>query len=115
MSTAQPLKVATPLTATTGLLVQLSTAPPPLTRASVTDAVLLVTRLPVASRTATTGCVLHGVCEVPPPGCVVTASWVAVPAVNVTLTGLLLCVSAVPPSCALKVAVPALDPETVAV
>ena len=53
--------------------------------------------------------------EVPPPGCVVTASWVAVPAVNVTLTGLLLCVSAVPPSCALKVAVPALDPETVAV
>jgi hypothetical protein len=36
-----------------------------------------VTTLPVASYTVTTGCVLHTAPPVPPPGCVVKASFAA--------------------------------------
>ena len=53
--------------------------------ASVIDAELPVTVFPFASSTVTTGCVPQAVPPVPPPGCVVNTTFVAVPGVNVTV------------------------------
>src|SRR5258707_10845681 len=80
----QPANVATPEEALSGLAVHVSVPPPgfvPIAR--VIGAELPVTGLPTASSTVTTGCVAHAVPPVPPPGCVVNTSWVAVPAVIV--------------------------------
>src|SRR5256885_913640 len=49
--------------------------------ASVIDAALVVTVLPPASFSVTTGCVAQAVPPVPPPGCVVTATCAGAPAV----------------------------------
>jgi hypothetical protein len=49
------------------------------------DAELPVTVLPPASWTVTTGCAVHAVPPVPPPGCVVKASLAAVPTVMLKL------------------------------
>ena len=88
--TAQPAKVATPLAAALGLPpVQVRVAPPGLVKARVTEALLVVTVLPAASCTATTGCVAIAVPPTPPLGCVVNASLVAAPGliVKVLLDG----------------------------
>src|SRR5258707_7375909 len=75
----QPANVATPEEALSGLAVHVSVPPPgfvPIAR--VIGAELPVTGLPPASSTVTTGCVVHAVPPVPPPGCVVKASCAAV-------------------------------------
>ena len=60
---------------------QVRVAPPGAVSASVTLLTLLVTVLPAASWTVTTGCVASAVPPVPLLGWVVNASLVAVPAV----------------------------------
>jgi hypothetical protein len=80
-----PLNVATPFTADT-VLVPLSVPGPPLLGvpvaiATVMDAELVVTVFPPASCTVTTGCVVHAVPPVPPPGWVVNANCAAAPTV----------------------------------
>jgi hypothetical protein len=80
-----PLKVATPLDADTGV-VPFNAPGPPLVGvagviASAMDAELPVTVFPPASCTVTTGCVAQAIPPVPPPGCVVNASFAAGPTV----------------------------------
>lgn len=73
----QPAKVATPATAETGFEVHESTAPDvpvPATMLNVTAAVLVVTALPNASLTATTGCVGNAVAMIPAAGSCTTLS-----------------------------------------
>jgi hypothetical protein len=79
----QPAKDATPFDGVTGLAVQLSVAPLPGwdAMARVTALVFPVTTLPLASSTETAGWADQAVPLAPPPGCVVTASCVAEPAV----------------------------------
>jgi len=79
----QPANVATPEEADFERPpVQVSVPPPGFVpMASVIDAELLVTVLPPASCTVTTGCVVHAVPPVPPPGCVVKANCAAEPTV----------------------------------
>ena len=85
MSMLQPAKVATPATAFLGFAVQARVAPAGVVMLRVTDAVLVVTVLPPASWTATTGWVAKAMPPVEPEGLVVKASLVAVPAVMVKL------------------------------
>ena len=87
LSTAQPLKVATPLTATTGFDVHVSTAPVPPTSAKDTAFVAPVMVVPTPSLTATTICVPHAFSDTPPLGCVVTARARAVPSTQLTAVG----------------------------
>ena len=71
------------LTATM-LSVQLSAAPiAPLPEVipSVTDEESAVTTLPPASSTITSGCAIHAVAAVPPPGCALNTSSVPTPTV----------------------------------
>ena len=85
LSILQPANVATPATAVSGFAVHDSVAPPDVVSASVTAVTLLVTVLPTESSIATTGCVVNGTPPVPVvPGCVVNASFVALPGVIVT-------------------------------
>ena len=82
LSILQPAKVSTPATAVLGFVVHVSVPPPGFVPiASVIDAVLPVTVLPPASCTVTTGCWAHADPPVPPPGCVVNASFAAAPTV----------------------------------
>ncbi len=77
--------VTTPLAAVT-VVVPPSVPPAPDWIAIVTCVVLsVVTVLPSASSTRTTGCVASTAPLAPPTGCVVIASCVAAPAVTVTL------------------------------
>src|SRR5450631_579564 len=87
----QPAKVASPATAVLGFVVQARVAPAGVVMTRVTGAVLVVTVLPPASWTATTGWVPKAVPPVEPEGLVVTASLVAGPApiVMLELTALL--------------------------
>jgi molybdopterin/thiamine biosynthesis adenylyltransferase len=75
----QPANVATPEEAANGFVVQVSV---PLLGVSVIKAELLVTVLPAPSSTVTFGCIVQAVPPVPPPGCVVKTSLLAV---NVTV------------------------------
>ena len=89
----QPAKEATPDAAAFGFAVQVNVPlglPVPDVIASVMLAELVVTTLPSASSTLTFGCVAHAVPPVPPLGCCVNTSCVAVPAVTlkVPLTAL---------------------------
>jgi hypothetical protein len=81
--TEQPANAASPLAAALGLAVQVNDALPGVVKTRVTEAVLVVTVLPAASCTVTTGCVAIVVPPVPPLGCVVNASLVAAPGVIV--------------------------------
>ena len=78
-------KVATPEEAVLGLLEQVSVAPAGVVIARVTEALLLVTVLPPASVTLTTGCVPKEIPPVDPAGFVVKASLVAGPVLMVKL------------------------------
>ena len=73
---AQPAKVATPLDALSGLVVQPGC---PTSGVSEIDADELVTTLPPESSTLTTGWVLKATPLVELPGEVVNTSWVAEP------------------------------------
>jgi hypothetical protein len=87
LSIDNPLKVATPLAALT-VAVPLRVPPPGFVpMPSATDAVLVVTVLPPASCTVTTGCVASTVPPVALLGLVVNASFAAAPTVmlNVAL------------------------------
>ena len=75
--------MARPATAAFALGVQVKVAPPDVVRARVTVAVLVVTVLPPASCTATTGWAAQLELEVPPPGCEVKPSLLAAPTVIV--------------------------------
>jgi len=78
----QPANVSTPEEALCGFVVQVSVPPPGFVPiASMIEAELPVTVLPFASSTVTIGCVVQAVPPVPPPGCVVKTTFVAVPAV----------------------------------
>ena len=80
------VSVATPATAVTGLVVQVSVPDPgfvPIAR--VTLEVFPVTVLPNASCTVTTGWVDHAAPPVPPVVCVVKASFAATPAVTLNV------------------------------
>ncbi|HEX4529934.1 MAG TPA: hypothetical protein VIA11_10955 [Acidimicrobiia bacterium] len=82
MSILQPAKVATPEAAAFGFAVHVRVPPPgfvPIVK--VIDAELPVTVFPPASCTVTTGCWAHADAAVPPPGCVVNASFAAEPTV----------------------------------
>ena len=79
LSMAQPSKLATPATASTGFSVQVSTAPAGVVILRFTEAVLAVTVLPPASWTVTTGWVGKGMPPVELEGLVVKASLVAGP------------------------------------
>ena len=71
----QPANVATPATAATGLEVHDRTAPAvpvPATMLKVTAAELVVTALPNASLSPTTGCVGNAVAVIPAVGCCTT-------------------------------------------
>ena len=82
----QPLKALTPETADLGFSVQVRVGLACCSlMASVTGAVLLVTVLPPASRTVTTGWVVKTVLAEPPDGCVVKASFAAGPTEMVKL------------------------------
>ena len=85
MSTLQVAKVASPATAAFALGVQVKVAPPGVVRARDTVVVLVVTVLPPASCTATTGWAAQLVLETPPPGCEVKPSLLAAPTVIVKL------------------------------
>lgn len=79
---SQPANVAIPDVAATGFDVHDNTPPPGLVPiANVTDAADPVIVFPPASWTLTTGCVAHAVPPVPPPGCVVNATFAAAPTV----------------------------------
>ena len=79
----QPAKVAIPEMAVCGLVVQ-AKVPVPLATARVTAALEVVTVLPLASWTVTTGWVVKAVPLTAPAGWVVTANLVAVPEDRVT-------------------------------
>src|SRR5215467_13260948 len=79
---ARFVNVATPFTALTTVVPD--SVPEPLAMLAVTDAELL-TRLLLASRTCTTGCVPSVLPDVPPTGCTLTASCVGVAARTVML------------------------------
>ena len=81
----QPAKLATPATAAMGFVVQAKVAPAGVVMVRLTEAVLLVTVLPPASWTATTGWVTKTLPPVAPDGLVAKASLVAVPTVIVKL------------------------------
>ena len=85
MSILQPAKVATPEAAALGLAVQVRVAPAGVVMVRVTEAALVVTVLPPASWTATTGWVANAMPPVEPEGLVVKASLVAGPTVMVKL------------------------------
>jgi len=78
-----PKNVATPAVAFTGLAVQVKTPLPGglVLIAKVTADVSVVTVLPLASSTVTTGCVVQAVPPVHPAGAVVKANCVADPGV----------------------------------
>ena len=80
-----PVKVAIPVTAFVGLAAQASAAPAGVVMVNVIDAVLVVTVLPLASWTVTTGWVPKAMPPVELEGLVVNASLVADPAVMVKL------------------------------
>src|ERR1700720_2562630 len=84
----QPLKVATPPEAALGLAVQARVAPAGVVMASNTPEVSVVTVLPAASCTVTTGCVANPTVLAAPTGWVVKASLAAGPApmIRVELT-----------------------------
>ena len=84
----QPAKVATPAIAAFGFVVQTSTAPAGVVIDSCTELVSVVTVLPPASSTATTGCVSNAAPPAAPAGCVVNTSCDAAPTafVNDALT-----------------------------
>ena len=77
---AHPAKVATPLEALSGLVVQLSV---PDEGVSETKALEPVTTLPLESSTSTTGWALNATPLVELPGDVANTKWVAVPALMV--------------------------------
>jgi hypothetical protein len=81
----QPAKVTTPETALLGFVVQARVAPAGVVMLRVTEALPVVTVLPPASWTVTTGCVAKAVPPVEPDGLVVKASLVAGPIVMVKL------------------------------
>jgi hypothetical protein len=77
-----PLKVATPFEAVSGFLVTDSVPPDGLVPiARVIEALEVVTVLPPASSTVTTGCVVKALDCLPPEGCVVKTSLAAGPTV----------------------------------
>src|ERR1039457_4432892 len=92
-----PLKLATPATATF-VNVPLNTPPGPalVPMATVTVEVSVVTVLPLASCTVTTGCVPQAVPPVPPVVGVVNASFTAAPGAN-TMFPLVTAVKVTPP------------------
>src|ERR1017187_7167199 len=81
----QPAKVSTPATAAFGFVVQARVAPAGVVMVRVTDAPLVVTVLPPASWTATTGWLAKATPPVELDGLVVKANVLAAPAVMVTL------------------------------
>ena len=85
MSILQPAKLATPETADFGLAVQVNVAPAGVVMVRLTEAVLLVTVLPPASWTATTGWVTKTLPPVAPDGLVAKASLVPAPTLIVKL------------------------------
>ena len=88
MSIFKPLKVATPVPVVTSAVSVVVRAPPGpalFWMAKVTVWLVPVTGLLYWSRMVTAGCVAQAVPPVPPPGCVVKASFVAAPATTVRL------------------------------
>ena len=81
---SHPAKVATPDTAVTGFVVQFS-VPVPEAMDRETEADEVVTTLPLASSTCTTGWALNVTPLAVLPGVVVKTSWVAVPALMAML------------------------------
>ena len=79
----QPANVATPKTAATGLAVQ---ARLPAETVKVTEVLELVTVLPLASRTVTTGWVVKAAPLTAPAGWVVTASLAAAPGAKLNVS-----------------------------
>src|SRR5450631_4092193 len=75
----QPAKVTTPATAFVGFVVQVRVAPAGVVMLRVTEALLVVTVLPPASWTATTGWGPKALPPVEPEGLVVKASLLAEP------------------------------------
>ena len=93
----QPAKVATPFDAVTGFVVQEN---PSLPTAAVIASVTCVepsfaTVRPPESWTVTLGCVVHALPAAPPLGCVVNASFDAVPKMSIAAAGLAATVSVV--------------------
>src|SRR6478672_11448720 len=83
---AQPVKVATPATAGSGLaFVHVNAAPAGVVMVNVTELVSPTTRFPPRSCTLTTGCVVKATPPVDALGEVVKASFAAAPAVMATL------------------------------
>src|SRR3954454_1546870 len=80
----QPANVATPATAVTVLVVQASVAPAGAVIANSTSLVSLLTVLPAASWTVTTGCVPKPTVLAAPLGWVVNATFAAGPGVIVS-------------------------------
>ena len=112
--TLSPTNVATPATALTVAVP--ARVPVPVVSVSAIAAVEPVTVFPNSSCTVTIGCCGKIVpVAVLAEGCVVKASFVAAPAVNATVTGLLAWVSAAASKLAVNVAVPDAVPDTVAV
>jgi hypothetical protein len=103
-----PANVATPATAGFGFVVHDNVAPPGVVIAIVTELVSLVTVLPPASCTATTGCVANGRPPVAELGWVVKATLAALPTETVSDE---LCADVNAPSAAVSVYVPARSME----
>jgi hypothetical protein len=110
-----PEKLATPELAPSGFVVQPSVAPLPgwVAIVRVTDAEELVTVLPAASWTVTTGCCAHAPPETPPPGCVVKASFVAAPVSTVASAAALVAVHVRHTAVTVYAYVPAASPVSV--
>jgi hypothetical protein len=102
----QPTKVATPATAFVGFAEQARVAPAGVVMVKVTGAPLVVTVLPPASWTATTGWLTKATPPVEPEGLVMKANVLAAPAVMVTLS---LMAEVTNPSVAVIVYVPTLS------
>jgi hypothetical protein len=75
----QPVNVATPATAVFGFAAQTKVAPPGVVMVSVTALVFVVTVLPTASSTVTTGWVANAAPPAAPTGCVVKMTFAAAP------------------------------------
>ena len=81
----QPAKLAVPVLALSGFVVQARVPPGLVPMASVIELVAVVTVLPPASSTVTLGWVPQTAPLAPPPGWVVKTSWEAAPMVMGTL------------------------------
>ena len=81
----QPAKLAMPVLAVSGLVVQASVPPGLVPTASVIELVALVTTLPPASSTLTAGWVPQAAPLAPPPGWPVKTNWEALPKVIVNV------------------------------